>query len=344
MNNSDHIDSDKATHIYDAVIAIPCLNEEKYIKDIVASVIAESADINVMIVIVDGQSKDSTYMIAKALADDHENIEVMLNPKRLQSAAINLVASKFGDAAPFLIRLDAHARYPHGFCKTLIEEQKKTGAASVVVSMNSIGENPVQIAIAAAQNSKMGNGGSLHRQVGQNGSWVDHGHHALFKTDVFKSLGGYDESFSHNEDAEYDHRVIMAGHKIWLTGETYLDYFPRKSFMSLFQQYSNFGKGRAKTIFKHKIRPKPRQMIPAFILPVLLVGLFGIIHPFFLIPFYSWSLACLCYGLFLSYEHKDWRVIMSGFAMMVMHLGWSCGFWEGVSIYSGKDKLSDSSL
>ena len=34
--------------------------------------------------------------------------------------------------------------------------------------------------------------------------YVDHGHHAAFRAASFKAIGGYDETFSHNEDAEFD--------------------------------------------------------------------------------------------------------------------------------------------
>ena len=66
-----------------------------------------------------------------------------------------------------------------------------------------------------AQNSKLGNGGSKHREGGK-GHWTDHGHHALMRISAFASVGGYDETFSHNEDAEYDERVVSAGGRIYL--------------------------------------------------------------------------------------------------------------------------------
>ncbi len=65
----------------------------------------------------------------------------------------------------------------------------------MVVPLRTIGVTPLQRAIAAAQNSRLGNGGSAHRLGGISG-YVSHGHHAIFDRREFLRVGGYDESFS----------------------------------------------------------------------------------------------------------------------------------------------------
>lgn len=311
----------------DLVIVIPCFNEEKFIEGVLHHFIDDTKKLNALIVIVDGESLDRTPQLAQELSEKFDNVEYLNNPKRLQSAALNIAAQKYGDRAPVLIRIDAHSKYPKGFIETLLKEQEKTAASSVVVSMNTIAENGFQKAVAVAQNSKMGNGGSAHRLISGEGKWVDHGHHALFTSESFLQTGGYDESFSHNEDAEYDYRLVKSGGKIWLTGETHLDYYPRSTVKGLFKQYYNFGKGRAKNILKHKIKPKLRQMIPAFILPTILLLIPAVFFPILSLPFFIWFFACLGYGLYLSHTHKDLMIALSGPAAMIMHFAWSCGFW-----------------
>ena len=46
---------------------------------------------------------------------------------------------------------------------------------------------------------------------------------------AFRAVGGYDESFSHNEDAELDYRLNAAGYRIWMTDKTLMVYYPRAS-------------------------------------------------------------------------------------------------------------------
>src|SRR5690606_35663894 len=117
------------------------------------------------------------------------------------------------------------------------------------------------------QNSRLGNGGSKHR-AGAKGQWVDHGHHALMRIESFRTVGGYDETFGHNEDAELDHRLRAAGYGIWLTDKTRMTYYPRETAAGLFRQYLNYGQGRARNILKHSTMPKLRQVLPAMVLPL----------------------------------------------------------------------------
>lgn len=309
---------------------IPCLNEQAHIRDLVENLIAHNGDLDLRIVIADGGSRDATPQIARELAAKHSNVVYLHNPARIQSAAVNLAVEQEGADRDCLIRLDAHAHYPADFCRILLAEQQATGAASIVVSMNTVGGSGFQRAVAAAQNSKLGNGGSAHRNVTGSGKWVDHGHHALMQLGAFQAVGGYDATFSHNEDAELDLRLTAAGHRIWLTGKTALDYFPRATPQALFRQYLKFGEGRARTILKHRITPKPRQMAPAAVLPALVLAFLGPVLPFAALPLLAWALLCLGYGGLIAFKAKDPELLVAGPAAMIMHLAWSAGFWRAM--------------
>jgi len=279
-------------------------------------------------VIVDGGSTDRTAQIARGLVANNANILFLENPKRIQAAALNLAAATFGQNAEFLIRIDAHADYPNNYCKTLLKETEKTAADSIVVSMHSAGKTWFQKAVAAAQNSKLGNGGSAHRIVGKDGRWVDHGHHALMRVAAFRDCGGYDESFKHNEDAELDIRLRQKGYKIWLTNQTALTYFPRRTALALFRQYVDYGYGRGRTILKHRVCPKLRQMLPTFVAPAVILALATPLLPLAALPFVAWLILCLGYGVSLAVKSGDASIAMAGPAAMIMHFGWSLGFWK----------------
>ena len=137
--------------------------------------------------------------------------------------------------------------------------------ASVVVPMRTEGATCMQRAIAAAQNSLLGNGGSAHRLPGWSG-FVDHGHHAAFDRKTFLELGGYDETFPFNEDAEFDRRLTTSGRRIFLDGANAIEYYPRDRFRSLSRQYYAFGRGRARTVVKHGAMPRLRQLAPVGVL------------------------------------------------------------------------------
>ena len=193
--------------------------------------------------------------------------------------------------------------------------------------MHAEGRGFLQRIIADAQNSPLGNGGSAHRLAG-GGAWVEHGHHALIRTSAFRNVGGYDESFSHNEDAELDRRMIAAGHRIWLTGLTRLTYFPRRGIRPLMRQYYNFGRGRARNLIKHGARPGLRQAVVALLAPALSLALLTPLHPLLALPLIVWLLACLAGGVAIALQTRRPAGLVSGFVAGLMHLAWSVGFWR----------------
>jgi succinoglycan biosynthesis protein ExoA len=180
--------------------------------------------------------------------------------------------------------------------------------------------------VAAAQNSRLGTGGAAHR-LGREAGWVDHGHHALFRRDAFEAIGGYDESFSHNEDAELDLRLTQEGAKIWLTDRTRITYRPRRTPGALWKQYVSYGKGRARTVLKHYVPLKMRQALPLAVAPAVAGGLAAPLYWPLAIPALVWAAVALGYGAALGAKHRDAAVVLSGPAAMIMHLGWSLGFW-----------------
>ena len=231
------------------VVVIPCLNEVGHIERVVTEFLAEADRINLRIIIADGGSTDGTRETIKRLADGDRRIVPMDNLLRIQAAAINNAVREYGRGAEFLVRVDAHANYPDRYCEQLLKVQARTQADSVVVSMHTEGHTCFQRAAAAAQNSILGNGGAAHRS-NTGGRWVDHGHHALMTIEAFRAVGGYDETFSHNEDAELDARLTAQGFHIYLTGETQVTYYPRGSPIALFRQYFNIGRGRARNVLQ----------------------------------------------------------------------------------------------
>lgn len=308
------------------MIVIPCLNEADHIAALIDRLSPSAERLDMRIVVVDGGSSDGTQRIVESIAASNSRVTLLHNPKKIQSAAINLAVERFGDGFTGFIRIDAHGDYPANYCDRLLEDAATMGADSVVVSMATKGFGAFQKATAIAQNSKLGNGGSPHRH-GAQGHWTDHGHHAFMRVSAFRAVGGYDESFSHNEDAELDYRLRAAGYRIWMTDKTFMVYYPRASVPALFRQYLGYGRGRARNILKHRAKPKIRQMIPLMVLPVVAGASLAVLNLAALIPAGLWAAVCLGYGVWLAVDQRNPYGPLAGFSAMVMHLAWSTGFW-----------------
>lgn len=311
------------------LIVIPCLNESQHIGRLLQDLTAELDEPDWRIVVADGGSSDGTRDIVAKASQADPRITLIDNPRRLQAAAVNLAVNEFGDAFEFFIRMDAHGTFPKGYCRSLIDDAKRTGASSVVVALTTVGFTPVQKAAALAQNSKIGNGGAMHRGNG-GGAWVEHGHHALMRVAALRAVGGYDESFTHNEDAELDMRLRKAGFTVWMTGMTHKVYYPRNSIGSLFRQYYNYGKGRARNARKHKTIPRARQLFPIATAPALMLCIFAFLSLATILPASIWVAVCLLFGIYLGLSRRTVLGPLAGLLAIVMHLGWSLGFWTGL--------------
>jgi succinoglycan biosynthesis protein ExoA len=308
------------------LLVIPCLNEAKTIEPLLRKLSDQRGGIDMLMVVADGGSQDGTPEIVTGLSSEIPGLVLLSNPKRIQSAAINLAVERFGAERDYLIRIDAHGDYPDNYCQVLIEEAVAQQADSVVVGMETVGFGAFQRAAAIAQNSKLGNGGSKHR-AGGGGEWVDHGHHALMRIEAYRAVGGYDETFSHNEDAELDFRLRQAGFRIWMTGKTFMTYYPRSSASALFQQYLGYGRGRAKNLLKHRSVPKIRQAIPLAVAPVVVVALFALLHWWAIVPLAIWAAACLAYSAVMAVGQRNGLAFFASIPAMIMHFAWSAGFW-----------------
>jgi succinoglycan biosynthesis protein ExoA len=312
------------------LVVIPCLNEAAHIERIILQLVEEADRVNLGIVVADGGSTDGTRAIVERLAAWNRRIVLMNNPKRIQAAGVNEAVHKLGKVARFLIRVDAHAGYPERYCERLLMVQARTRADAVVVSMRTEGHTCFERAAAAAQNSILGNGGSPHRNDAEGGRWVDHGHHALMTVDAFRAVGGYDETFSHNEDAELDARLIENGFHIYLTGEMQVTYYPRGSARALFWQYFNIGRGRARNFLKHRKNARARHLVLAVIAPAICLVVLAPFAGLFALPALAWALACLGYGVVLGVRLRDPCAAGAGVAAIATQAGWSFGFFAGL--------------
>jgi succinoglycan biosynthesis protein ExoA len=312
------------------LVVIPTLNEALHIKSVVEGVLADAPPAHLEVVVVDGGSRDGTDAIVSALAEQHRHLHLMHNPRRIQSVAINLAARHFGHDVDVLVRCDAHAIYPRAFLARLLDTLENTGADSVVVPLDSLGETPLQKAIAWVSNSPIGTGGAAHR-AGKSSGFVDHGHHAAFRMETFKRVGGYDETFTHNEDAEFDCRQRAVGARLYLDAEVRVGYHPRAALRSLFTQYFRYGAGRSRTARRHPHSLRLRQLAVPLHFALCATAILAA-------PWFAWLLlwpaaylvVLACAALWFAIRERSPSGFLTVPAAATMHLAWGAGFLGGL--------------
>ena len=312
----------------DVLVVIPTLNEAAHIAACLASLRSDEAGRTARLVIADGGSTDGTVAAARA-ADPA--VRIVANEGVLQSAGVNAAVAEAGQGARYLVRCDAHSIYPPGYVRDVVAAlEARPDAASVGSVLDSTGEGCFARALAWVVDTPLGSGGSAHRG-GRRSGWVDHAHHAGFRLDWFRRIGGYDPTFSHNEDAEYDVRLRAAGGKVWLAADLRVGYAVRPTPRGLARQYWNYGRGRARTVRKHGLRPRLRQMIPVVNLAVLLAcaALGFVLPPLWIVPAsYLALLASVSAAGAMSLRGACG--LWAGPALAILHNAWGAGFVAGL--------------
>jgi len=327
------------------IVVVPVLNEESTIGSVLEVLTAENLECPEMrIVVVDGGSVDRTCDLVRQWQKRAPNVTLLDNPQKLQGVGVNLAIDVSGLDGGVLVRCDAHSIYPERFVARLLETLDRTGADSVVVPMDTIGRACFQKAVAWISDTKIGSGGSAHRGGTESG-FVDHGHHAAMRIDMFRRAGGYDPSFTHNEDAELDCRIRALGGTIFLDATIRIGYFPRNTPVALAKQYFNYGVGRSRTIRKHPSSLRLRQLLVPTNFLFLFASLIAssVMTAALLLPVFYISILALV-SLLLSVRHRSGCGLLAGVAAFLMHNAWAVGFFWGLGSVRQKSWARSSRL
>jgi glycosyltransferase involved in cell wall biosynthesis len=236
---------------------MPCLNEAGFIEACLLSVRAQTypAD-RFEILVADGGSTDGTRDILARLARDDGRIRVIDNPDRIQAAGLNQVLTEA--RGEVIIRMDVHCEYAPDYAEKCVAVLERTGADNVGGAQRCLGRTPFERAVCAALRSPLGVGGAAYRSHDNEGL-VDTVFLGAYKRSVFDRIGPWDPRAITNEDAELNQRLVDAGGRIYLSRDIVVHYVPRGSLPALARQYYRYGRGRARTLLKHRrfltIRP-----------------------------------------------------------------------------------------
>ena len=238
-------------------VAMPCLNEARFVSACLRSVQAQTYPRDrIEILVADGTSTDGTREILAGLEAEDARICVIDNPDRIQAAGLNrILAASHGD---IIVRMDVHCEYDPDYVAKCVEVLARTGADNVGGAQRCRGRSSFEKAVCAALGSPLGVGGAAYRNPANEG-FVDTVFLGAYRRTVFDRIGPWDPGAITNEDAELNQRLVMAGGRIYLSPEIVVYYAPRGSLAALARQYYRYGRGRARTLLKHRrflsIRP-----------------------------------------------------------------------------------------
>ena len=252
-----------STEFPSVTVAIPALNEENFISDVI-DVFSTSQYPNIIeIIVADGGSTDKTKTIVKKWGLKDERVKLIDNPGKIQSIGLNKILEKTN--GEIFLRADAHCIYAENYVEKCIEALKKSQALNVGGAQRFMAENNFQAGIAMATLSNLGSGGAHYRDPHYTG-YSDTVFLGCFITEALKEAGGFSNAHETNEDAEMNLKLNkLKKNAVYVDSNIKVWYYPRNNVKDFIKQYFRYGCGRAKTTIQHSIKPNFRGNIPFII-------------------------------------------------------------------------------
>jgi glycosyltransferase involved in cell wall biosynthesis len=310
-------------------VVIPAANEERFVGACLRSVQDQDYDA-LQIIVVDGASTDGTADVVRARMAEDPRIELLRNPRRNIPSSLNMAVAQA--RGRWLVRVDSHSTVEPTYVRTAVERLREGTWGGVGGRKDGVGRTPAGRAIAVAMASRLGVGNSTYHH-GTATQEVDHLPFGAYPLEVVRSLGGWDERLTANEDFEFDLRLRRAGLRLLFEPRMVIRWHCRQSIADLYRQYHRYGKGKVDVAWLHPDSLHPRHIAPpAFVAYAALGLLLSARRPrrwLALLSPYAAAVAAESLRCAPRLETPGERLRLPA-AFVAMHVGWGLGFWSRV--------------
>lgn len=317
---------------------MPVLNEAAYIREAVASMLAQDYAGEKEIILALGPSTDDTTAIVEDMSIRDARVRFVHNPRARTPIGLNLAIR--ASRHPVIVRVDAHSMLDADYTQLGVATLLRTGAADVGGLMNARGRNDLQRAVAAAYNSRYGMGGAPYHSGASEGQ-AESAYLGIFRRTIFDEIGYYDESLWRGQDWELCLRIRKAGHVVWFDPQLSTVYYPREDFRSLAAQSYASGVWRGELARRYSEGKSFRHLVPPAALLASALGCVSWLVPLGGHSFPSravhglFRLAPVAYAALIGYTSltaadlsRRERGFMTG-VLPTIHFPWAAGFIRG---------------
>ena len=212
------------------LITLPYV-EEEYLEQAVEAIINNGYPLeNLDILIVDGESTDSTLFIAEKLAKKYEIVRVFNNPRKILASAWNIGIENC--SSDFVIAGNAHAKIEKNHFSKLADLSLKHPADCYAPMLITHPQDDTAFgkAVGGMMSHKFGVGNSEFRtSTGGEPSYVDTAHLGAYRREVFLSGVRYNEEMVRSQDVELHKRLRFSGKKLLLCPSVKVHYYTRSN-------------------------------------------------------------------------------------------------------------------
>jgi succinoglycan biosynthesis protein ExoA len=304
-------------------VILPILNEERYLRDSVDSILSQDYHGEFEVVLAIGPSRDRTREIAHELHQENPRVIVLDNPSGRTAAGLN--AALAISRGSVIVRVDGHSKIPQDYISIAVTLLATTGAVNVGGMMAAEGVTRFEKAVAGAMRSPLGVGASRFHTGGEAGE-VDTVYLGVFDKAALEVIGGFDERFTRAQDWELNFRLRSNGGVIYFDPRLQVSYRPRPTLPALAKQYFEYGRWRRVVSRRHKGTINYRYLAPpvalAGFLTSLICGVF--LHSIFFIPAAIYLLFVALASIAIARSAIQYIYLLA--VIPTMHFAWGTGF------------------
>lgn len=318
-------------------IVMPCRNEEGHVEQALMDALAQQRDgFDLEVLVAVGPGHDATEAIVKGIAREHPQVQYVDNPAGVVPHGLN--AAIRASQGAYIVRFDAHSRYPADYVAVLVKALDRLKADNVGGVWETLPANNGNEAWAIAQvlSSPFGVGNAHFRLGTGEERSVDTVPYGCFRRELFDRIGWFDEELVRNQDDEHNGRIIRAGGRIVLLPQVRIRYYARDRVWKLWRMYREYGLFKPLVNIKLGAPATVRQFAPPALVLALLGGpLVALLWPW---AWWPWALFVLAYvgGIALV----SWRIARSRgrlaawpwlvCSFFTVHASYGIGYWQGL--------------
>jgi succinoglycan biosynthesis protein ExoA len=309
-------------------VLVPARMEAALIGETVRAMLAQRLEGAFEIIVIEGRSTDGTREILEAIAAEDGRLRILDNPTEQTTSALNIgLRAAEGE---FVARMDAHTHYPADYLAHGVARLRRGDVSHVSGPAIADGPSKWSRRVALALSTKLGTGGATFRQATGREVEVDSGFAGIWRRTTLQELGGWDEGWPQNQDAELAARLHAAGGRSVCIPEMTARYVPRDNLQALARQYWRYGSYRAKTSRRHPDSMRRSHVLaPGMAVCMLLILLPGRAGRPARIGFllYGISLVGASAGTLNRARPADAATLP--LILSLMHFAWGLGFLAG---------------
>jgi len=317
-------------------VIIPARNEENTITRCLNNIISNGYPQDKLeIIVVNGGSTDNTVSVLHEYNKKHRGIKVLENPQKVTPAAFN-IGIKYARGSLIAI-IGAHNYISKSYLLTAAKylQENNVDCVGGIGTCIPADKKLITKAISSAINSRFGVGNSFRTNCPKEVVSADTVASPVYKREVLKKIGLFDEELLRGQDAELNARLRKNGGRILLVPEVVSYYYARDSLPKLWKMYFQYGYFRALIVKKIKSVFTYRQLIPAaFIASLVISAILTIAYKPFLWLFLFISGSYIIANLVFSVKISLKKDLKYSFALPLvfatLHFSYGIGYLKGL--------------